>query len=152
MAIRYVHTNIIAADWEALAAFYIAVFDCERLSPDRDLSGAWLSKATGVEDAALKGVHLRLPGHGDRGPTLEIFSYAAMAEKGMPRADRKGFGHLAFEVEDVAAMTKRVLDAGGQAIGEAVSLPVPGAGVVTFVYVTDPEGNILELQSWSPAP
>ena len=35
------------------------------------------------------------------------------------------------------------------AVGQVVSLAVPGAGPVTFAYVTDPEGNIIELQCWS---
>ena len=52
-------------------------------------------------------------------------------------------------MEDVAAARQAVLTAGGGSIGELVSLPVPGAGTVTFVYLTDPEGNIIELQSWS---
>jgi hypothetical protein len=30
-----------------------------------------------------------------------------------------------------------------------VSLDIPNAGRVTFVYLTDPEGNIIELQHWS---
>ncbi len=29
-----------------------------------------------------------------------------------------------------------------------VSHEVPGAGLLTFTYATDPEGNILELQRW----
>jgi hypothetical protein len=30
-----------------------------------------------------------------------------------------------------------------------VRVPVAGAGIVTFVYMTDPEGNVIELQSWA---
>jgi hypothetical protein len=41
-----------------------------------------------------------------------------------------------------------VIDAGGGIIGDVVTLRVAGAGAVTFAYVTDPEGNILELQRW----
>jgi hypothetical protein len=42
-----------------------------------------------------------------------------------------------------------VLEAGGGPVGEIVSLEVEGSGHVTFAYVRDPEGNIVELQSWS---
>ena len=28
------------------------------------------------------------------------------------------------------------------------SAEVPGVGMLTFVYVADPEGNIVELQAW----
>lgn len=37
---------------------------------------------------------------------------------------------------------------GGHTLGEIVAHEVPGAGLLTFTCATDPEGNILELQSW----
>ncbi|MCA9617949.1 MAG: hypothetical protein KC731_02945, partial [Myxococcales bacterium] len=55
---------------------------------------------------------------------------------------------LAFAVDDVDAVVTRVLAAGGARLGETVSAGVEGAGRVTFTYVTDPEGNIIELQRW----
>lgn len=148
MPVRYAHTNIIAQDWRALAQFYEAVFDCVRLEPERQQAGSWLERATGVAGAALEGVHLRLPSHSDTGPTLEIFSYREMLEKPLPHANRQGLGHLAFAVDDVEEVFRKVLEAGGTALGEVVSADVPGAGRITFVYATDPEGNILELQQW----
>jgi hypothetical protein len=42
----------------------------------------------------------------------------------------------------------QVLAAGGKAVGEVVTLQVATGVRVTWCYVTDPEGNILELQSW----
>jgi len=76
MRAKYKHTNIIAQDWQKLAGFYEKVFGCVRVLPERHLSGAWLDKGVGVPDAKISGVHLRLPGHGDSGPGLEIFQYA----------------------------------------------------------------------------
>jgi predicted enzyme related to lactoylglutathione lyase len=146
---RYVHTNLVAGDWRTLAEFYENVFGCTRLPPERDLAGEWLSAATGVPDAALRGVHLRLPGYGDQGPTLEIFQYQTLATRPATAANRPGFGHVAFAVDDVPAARAAVLTAGGGALGETVSLPVPGAGTVTFAYLTDPEGNVIEIQQWS---
>ena len=40
-------------------------------------SAAGISMAIGLQDAHLTGAHLRLPGLGDDGPTIEIFSYDA---------------------------------------------------------------------------
>ena len=145
---RYVHTNLIARDWRQLAAFYQTVFGCTPAGPERDLRGPAIDAATGLHDAHIRGVHLRLPGWGDDGPTLEIFSYAPGAEGPAPTINRPGLGHLAFAVEDLAATRRLILDAGGGEIGDVVILPVPGAGTVTFVYLTDPEGNIIELQRW----
>lgn len=150
MTIRYAHTNIVADDWRRVAAFYRAVFACEPVPPERDQSGEWLARATGVPDAALQGVHLRLPGHGEGGPTLEIYSYAVAVEGAPePAANRKGLGHLAFEVPDVPATLARVLAHGGSALGEVTVRAIDGVGTITFVYVADPEGNILEIQAWS---
>lgn len=149
MSARYAHTNIIAQDWDALAQFYERVFGCVRLQPKRQQAGTWLERGTGVAGAALEGVHLRLPGHGENGPTLEIYSYATILGKPEPIANRQGLGHLAFAVDDVAETLADVLEAGGAALGEVVTTDVPGARRITFVYATDPEGNILELQAWT---
>ena len=145
---RYVHTNLVARDWRALAAFYVEVFGCVPLPPERDYRGAELDAGTGLRGAHLTGVHLRLPGGGEAGPTLEIFHYDELVESGIPRVNRPGFGHIAFEVDDVAAARQAVMAAGGGVVGEVVSLRTATGRQVTWCYVTDPEGNILELQAW----
>ncbi len=146
---RYVHTNIVARDWRALAAFYETVFGCRRVGPQRDQRGAWLDRGIGIEGVTLEGVHLRLPGWGGDGPTLEIYSYSPMAEGVHPMPTRPGFGHIAFRVEDVPGTLRAVVAAGGSALGEVSGADVDGVGRLTFVYARDPEGNVLELQSWS---
>ncbi len=148
---RYAHTNLIAEDWRALAAFYQDVFGCVPVPPERDLRGEALEAGTALPGAALRGVHLRLPGQGDAGPTLEIFQYERLAPRGTPAVNRPGFAHLAFAVDDVAAAREAVLAAGGRPIGEVVTTGVKGGARVTWCYVTDPEGNILELQAWRAA-
>jgi predicted enzyme related to lactoylglutathione lyase len=148
MKIKYKHTNIIARDWQRLVKFYQDVFGCIRIPPERNLSGLWLEKGTGVKDACFSGVHLHLPGYAENGPTLEIYQYIKNEDKPSPAANREGFGHIAFEVDDVTEMMEKVLNNGGNKMGDIVTSPVPGEGVITFVYLTDPEGNIIELQSW----
>ena len=149
MPTRYAHTNLIARDWRALADFYVREFGCTPVPPERDFSGPLLEAGTGLPGAHLTGVHLRLPGWGDAGPTLEIFHYDALAEGLPPAVNRPGFGHIAFAVDDVAAARTRVLAAGGRAVGEVVTLAIAAGARVTWCYVTDPEGNVLELQAWA---
>jgi catechol 2,3-dioxygenase-like lactoylglutathione lyase family enzyme len=146
---RYTHTNVIARDWRSLAAFYESVFGCVPVPPERAYSGATLEAGTGVAGASLAGVHLRLPGRGDDGPTLEIFSYAPPADGSAPAINRPGLGHLAFEVDSVQDARREVLAAGGRPVGDVVTLTTAIGTRVTMCYVTDPEGNILELQSWA---
>jgi predicted enzyme related to lactoylglutathione lyase len=145
---RYAHTNLIAIDWARLAEFYQRVFGCVPVPPERDLAGEAMARGTGIPSAHLRGMHLRLPGHGDQGPTLEIYAYDPALPSGGEPVNRPGFRHLAFAVDDVQAARAEVLANGGRTVGEVVTVGVPGAGSVTWCYVTDPEGNILELQSW----
>jgi predicted enzyme related to lactoylglutathione lyase len=149
VAAKYVHTNLVAEDWRTLADFYQQLFGCAPVPPERDFKGEKLEAGTGIPGAHLRGVHLRLPGYGDSGPTLEIFSYSVLAARAEVAANRPGFGHIAFLVDNVAAAQQAVLQMGGHAVGEIVTLQVATGAEVTWCYVTDPEGNIIELQSWS---
>jgi len=144
----YVHTNLVARDWRRLAAFYTAVFGCEVRGAERALHGARLEALTGLAGARLEGVHLGLPGHGDGGPTLEIFTYAETEESPAPGPNRVGYGHIAFQVDDVPAALRSILDNGGETLGGPVRTTVAGEGELEVAYARDLEGNIVELQRW----
>jgi predicted enzyme related to lactoylglutathione lyase len=146
---RYAHTNIAAKDWKFLSVFYIQVFGCRIKSPERNLTGAWLDNATGLKGAHLEGVHLNLPGYGDNAPTLEIFTYKEMEENSPIMANHIGFTHIAFEVDDVDQTLKLALEHGGEMLGQITEKTIDGVGQLKFVYFRDPEGNIIEIQSWS---
>ena len=147
---RFGHVNLIARDWRRLADFYTRVLGCTVVPPERDLRGPILEAGTGIRGAALHGVHLRLPGLAPDGPTLEIFEYESMPDAQTPAPNRPGFGHIAFVVADVRAARERVLREGGAPVGEVVTSETSDGRRVTWTYVTDPEGNIVELQSWWP--
>lgn len=146
---RFGHVNLTSRDWRRLAAFYTQVFGCTFVPPERDIRGPVLDAGTGLSGAHLTGAHLRLPGHGDSGPTLEIFSYDDLADAAPTRVDRAGIAHLAFAVDDVAAAIPVVLAAGGGQVGEMVTTATADGRRVTWCYLTDPDGNIVELQAWS---
>jgi catechol 2,3-dioxygenase-like lactoylglutathione lyase family enzyme len=146
---RFGHVSIVAADWRRLADFYIDVLGCEFVPPERDYAGQELERGTGVAQAALRGAHLRLPGLGPDGPTLEIYEYHRSEDRLPPAANRLGLAHLAFAAADVGQARAAVLAAGGASVGEIVTLTTADGRQVTWCYVTDPEGNIVELQSWS---
>ena len=148
MKAKYKHTNIVSSSWQSLSRFYQEVFGCIPVPPERNLSGDWLDMGTGIKGAHFAGIHLRLPGHGDNGPTLEICHYSKNLTKTSLAANREGFGHIAFEVDDIHNAAQEVLQHGGTRIGEITSAEVVGVGLITFVYLADPEGNIIELQTW----
>ena len=131
---EYVHTNLIARDWKRLVRFYSEVFGCEPRPPERDMSGAWLDQLTSLQNAHLSGIHLLLPGYGENGPTLEIFSYDPLVERELPPANQCGFGHIAFAVDDVDEALQAVIAAGGSTVGNIVTTEVDGVGVLQIVY------------------
>jgi catechol 2,3-dioxygenase-like lactoylglutathione lyase family enzyme len=146
--IRYAHTNIIARDWKRLVKFYIDVFGCEPVFPERDLSGEWLDRLTGIKGASIRGMHLRLPGF-ENGPTLEIFEYNTAIEKDSdPLINHQGLGHIAFRVDHVEALLNRLLAHGGSKYGEMVQCEIACSGTIQVIYTRDPEGNIIEIQHW----
>jgi predicted enzyme related to lactoylglutathione lyase len=148
MQAKYVHTNLIAKDWRKLAQFYTEVFGCIFIPPERDYQGEALEAGTGLKGAHLTGVHLRLPGYGDTGPTIEIFSYAQLEARPETAVNRPGFAHIAFEVDNVEAAQREVEAHGGNMLGEIVTMTTKIGTKVTWCYLTDPEGNVIELQSW----
>jgi len=88
---------------------------------------------------------LRLPGRGDHGPVLELYEV-----DGQVPADwsyRPGQGQLAFEVEDLETSIGKVMASGGSSLGEVVEWQAPSGAVARFVYMRDPEGNVIDL--WS---
>ncbi|MHB8132311.1 MAG: VOC family protein [Mobilitalea sp.] len=147
--LRYVHTNIVAKDCNKLIQFYKDVLNCKSIGETRDLQGEWLDKMTGIKNAHITGEHLCMPGYNEDHPTLEIFSYDEMKEKEKSHINQCGFAHLAFEVDDVEETLSKVKAAGGGQIGELVTTEYQDGRKAVFVYATDLEGNIIELQSWS---
>lgn len=146
--LRYVHTNIIARDAARLTAFYKQTLGCKSIGQTRDLLGPWLDRLTGLPHAHITGEHLLLPGYDATHPTLEIFSYDSLRDTLPPEVNRPGFAHIAFEVDDVEKTLAAILAAEGGQVGEVVAAAYPNNMEAVFVYARDPEGNIIELQSW----
>ena len=144
--IKYVHTNIIAKNWKKLAEFYIEVFNCKPVFPERNLKGEWVDALTGLNNVNIRGIHLQLPGY-ENGPTLEIFEYSPEKENvSFAAINRQGFGHIAFHVENVETVLKKLIQCGGKKYGKVIKTEVTGVGILEAVYTRDPEGNIIEIQ------
>ena len=127
MQAKYVHTNLIAKDWRKLAQFYTDVFGCVFVPPERDYQGDTMDAGTGLKGVHLTGVHLRLPGHGDNGPTIEIFNYNHLETRPKTAVNRPGFAHIAFEVDDLDAALV------GHALLSGVSSPSEGVRVAMIL-------------------
>ncbi len=129
---KYVHTNLIAENWQKLSQFYQEVFGCKVVPPERHYKGRELERGTGISGSELHGVHLLLPGYGDDGPTLEIFSYSVSEKNITAAVNRPGFAHIAFSVDNVKSASDAIIQAGGQAVGEIVTLQTSTGDKVTW--------------------
>ncbi len=147
MPVKYVHTNIIAKDWKKLSKFYIDVFGCEPVLPERHLSGEWIENLTNIENVSIDGIHLKLPGF-NNGPTLEIFQYNYENLNYNNSINQRGFGHIAFHVDNVENILNKVIKNGGAKLGSIEQKHFEGIGNLTVVYAEDPEGNFIEIQNW----
>jgi len=145
---RLAHVSLVAENWESLASFFREVFGCLPIPPERDLHGTWLEQATGVPGARIRGIHLRFPGDEADGPTLEIFQYDPAETSRERSINRPGFAHMAVAVHSVEAASEAVRKNGGSAVGPITRRSIRTAGTITFQYVRDPEGNVIELQHW----
>jgi len=152
MKIRLAHVSITATDLLRLSAFYTSTFGFVSARDQKSFSGEWLERGTGVPGASITRVHLGLPGGGEEAPLLEIIEYVEPApDNAQPAANRAGLRHIAFEtgsVEELRDFYDLVLEHGGGSLGSIASQEIEGMSTVTFVYMTDPEGNIIELQCW----
>ena len=50
--------------------------------------------------------------------------------------------------DDVDAKREQIKSLGGDDYGDLVTIDIAEAGRLTLIYMTDPEGNIVELQKW----
>ena len=76
------------------------------------------------------------------------FCFYKVEETISTEINRPGIAHIAFEVDDVEVTLKEIITAGGSTVGELVTAAYPNNLEAVFVYAKDPEGNIIELQSW----
>ena len=147
-AARYIHTNLIARDWRRLADFYQSVFGCVPVPPERDLSGPALEAGTGVPGATLAGIHLRLPGSGaavrrSRSSAIRV-SPTDRRTPSIVRASRT----LPLRWRRSATPAPRCWRAAVRSAA-IVETTIANGARVTWCYVSDPEGNIVELQAWT---
>ena len=119
--------------------------------PDLDRALAWYCAALGlrpgyrfeVPPLALRGGFAL----GDDDAGVELIELAGSVP-GVPKSDPPsanavhGFNHVCFRVADLEAAYARLLEHGAGAVWGPRVAPEPG---VRMAYVTDPDGNLIEL-------
>lgn len=122
---------------ERAIRFYGEAFDAEAVTRPFTIDGDFPEQMfEGPPGVAFRLCHLRFATG-----MVELFEFTSPREESAPvHPTRANIMHLGFVVEDVGATTERVLAAGGRQI-----FPVTSWGAHRLTYVTDPDGNVIEL-------
>ena len=120
---------------------------------DLDRSVAWYARAFGFDvqlafdlPDGVRGAMLRAPA----GARIELFEVPG-STPGLNWADpptamrTRGFGHVAFEVDDIDGAYATLIEAGATEVWPPQRSPEPGR---RMAFVHDPDGNLLELIGW----
>lgn len=137
---RFDQVKITTENPERLARFYEEALGAKTVLPLSVLSPE-ASKGVGLPDAEVSILVLGLPGNEDA-PTLELISISGLSSEW---GHRPGQGQLAFRVDDVHEAAQKVVTAGGSFKGEIVDFTGPSGRESRFVFMADPEGNIVDL-------
>jgi catechol 2,3-dioxygenase-like lactoylglutathione lyase family enzyme len=137
---RFDHTSFTVADVERAVAFWRDVMGFAVA----DLSlreGDWLGAVVGVPGARCRIAHLH--GHGAHLEFIQYLETRGADVTGPP--NRPGTAHVAFVVEDIEAMTARMLEAGASEQGRITRCTSGPADGCLAAYLKDPNGIIVEL-------
>jgi len=136
----FAHPGLVVSDLEKARTFYEKMFGFRYFGDEGWQSNATADEAVGVAGSACKGV--TLAGHNCY---LELFEFSAPKQDGPAPSvlgpHELGIRHLAFFVDDCRAEYQRLLNLGGDVLGQPTDL---GGGIYA-VYCRDPFGNIIEL-------
>ena len=139
---RIDHLNIVVSDLEAGRNFFILLGFEEIMRADLD--PIFLQKVTGIEGACGCFVALR---HPCSDLTLELlqFTGGGTHDEGIGRADRRGFRHLAFAVDDIEGTVRTLMEQGVIFLTPIQTWEKTGK---KLVYFHGPDGILMELAQY----
>ena len=140
--IRIDHLNIVVRDLKAAKDFFALLGFVEGISSELD--AAFLETVTGIPGARGRFVALHLPGSE---VSLELlqFNPSGSPAQDLGLADRIGYRHLAFAVDDIEQVVARLQEHGVRFISPIQTWEKTGK---KLVYFYGPEGILMELAQY----
>lgn len=139
--LRFIHVNVIVADWQHTVAFYQRALGAVPQGFERNYRGRYIGQLTGIAGAAVRGRHVALPGYAEGGPTLEVFTYNTAPAQGPLGMSDIGIVATEFMVHDIAAAAQHMVAAGAR---------LHDSSTPDGVLLIDPDGNLIRLKCLDP--
>jgi len=136
---RIDHVGIVVDDLEAVRSFFLEL-GLEMLG-EGEVEGEWVDRVVGLDDMKVTAAMLKTP-DGETHVELVKFHRPVDEEgvRGLP-ANAPGIRHVAFAVEGIEDVVKKLEENGTKRCGEIVNYQ----DVYKLCYVRGPEGILLEL-------
>lgn len=133
------HLNIVVTDLAKAAGFFEAMGF--RAVMESDLDGAFLEKVTGL--SGVKGRFIAME-HSGSSMRLELLEYqpAMLPDGQISMANKVGFRHLAFQVEDMEKTVENLKSLGAVFLSPVQTWEKTGK---KLVYFLGPDGILMEL-------
>lgn len=141
------HGNIVVSDLERSKRFYTELLGL-RVAMETEIDEREFARGVGIPGTKVRAVFFAVTNT----PTLiEMFQYVG-PHKSRPRSGDAlpsdlGIGHLAFQVEDIDSVYKKLSEKNIPFVSTPVRIPEThkDVGNVRFCYFKDPDGTLLEL-------
>ena len=135
------HTGLTVSDIDRSITFWTEVMGFE-LRRRGHLAGEFAAQVTGVDDADISTAIIGAPGH-----TIELLQYTSpgTAPEELRSPAAPGTKHLAFTVDDIAAVHARLGDGGWFTRGSVQTMTEGPRAGTKFLYLHDSDGLTLEF-------
>ena len=134
------HTGIVVSDLDRSLAFYAGILGLEPVARKTE-TGRYIDSVVGLPGVELEWIKLRAPD----GYIVELLKYAshpAASKDDLGASNRMGCSHVAFTVNDAAALYSKLVEGGYRCNSAPQASP---DGKVMVFYGHDPDGIILEF-------
>ena len=142
--VAFSHLAVVVTDIELSARFYHQALGFERAERSYEGRGASLEQLMGL--SAGSQIDALFLSHGTFLLELMAFRGTQSGTHGSRVREAVGFAHLSFVVDDINKCFERVRSLRGTALVESrTAIPFGGGEPVVLAFVTDPDGNRIEL-------
>jgi len=137
------HINISVTDLQETKKFFVELFGF-KVEKEGHLEGKWMDRTVGLEDVKAEFIKLVIPGTETSIELIRYYQPEGGKNPNISKANEIGFRHIAFEVEDIESVYRKLKNAGVTLFSDIQSYNVKKK----LCYLLGPDGIILEIAEY----